>query len=396
MQYPLTNPDSDDIILKVICQELHESEAGLSRSFHAGSQRSFLRGSRKGSHMKSQTILGSNITRAAVVVCAVVLAAAGCSSNSSSGRLLGAGKSCGAAFVFADPIAPSAYEQQINAGVEEAAKRLGITIKTVESQTIADIAINLRAYAQAGCYSLIATGGPTAPVGLAQVAKQFPNQRFAIVDSTVRAPNVTSYEFANEQGTYVIGALAAMMTKTNVIGATFGLDLPPLKRYRAGFVEGAKSINPHIRVLIEFAGSFDDPALSLAAAVNEHATGADLIFTQTGSDFTTQRESCSKGYRVVGGYPPEAARAKSLCVTSLFGDNLTQAAFLMFKGSLDHTVKPGTAHELTLADGAFTIVPINQQEAPYNTRVPPKIIARVKAIYHEIVTGKIKIKNPLD
>jgi basic membrane protein A and related proteins len=344
--------------------------------------------------MKSRAVLGSNI-RVAVVVCVAGVAMVGCSSNGSSGSTLDAGKGCGAAFVFADPIAPSAYEQQIDAGVQEAAKRLDITIKTVESQTIDDIAVNLRAYAQAGCYSLIATGGPTAPVGLAQVAKQFPKQQFAIVDSMVPAPNVTSYEFASEQGTYVIGALAAMMTKTNVIGETFGLNLPPLKRYSAGFLAGAKSVNPHIRVLTEFAGSFDDPALSLAAAVSEHAAGADLIFTQTGSDFTAQRESCAKGYRVVGGYPPEAAEAKSPCVTSLFGDNLTQATFLMFKGSLDHTVEPGTAHELTLADGAFTIAPINQQESPYDSIVPPNIISRVKAIYHEIATGEIKIKDPL-
>lgn len=293
--------------------------------------------------------------------------------------------------MFDSPIAPSAYEQQIAAGVKQAAQRLKIKIKTVESTDAAAIAANLRAFAQDRCYQVIATASPAAVDGLKQVAGQFPQQRFALFDAKADVPNVTSYEFASEQGAYIVGVMAGMLTKSRTVAATFGLDVPVLKRYRFGFEQGVHAVEPDVKVLVQFAGSFEDPAKSLTAALTAHTQGADLIFPQSGSDYTVLEQACEKGYKLVGAFPPEAKKAKSDCVLSLFGINLTESMSLFFDGLVKGTAKSGDNRLLTLADNAFTIVPITKGEAPYDERIPEKVAKRAKKAHDDIVSGKIKI-----
>lgn len=320
----------------------------------------------------------------AVLTPALLVSGCGFASSANAGE-------CGYAFVFDSPIAPSAYQQQTNAGIQKAARQLKIKIKTVESTDAASTAANLRAFARDRCYKVVATGGSLAVDGLKQVADQFPQQRFAIFDAQVAKPNVTSYEFASEQGSYVVGTMAAMMTKTKTVAATFGLDVPVLKRYRYGFEQGVHAVDPKIKVVVQFAGSFDDPAKSLTAAVTARSQGADIVFPQSGSDYSVLKQSCEKGYRIIGAYPPEAQKASSDCVLSLFGTNITDSVPLFFNGVVKGTTKLGTTRMLTLSDKAFTIAPLTSEQQPYSKRIPADVLKRAQQASDDIVSGKVKL-----
>ncbi|WP_371870410.1 BMP family lipoprotein [Gottfriedia solisilvae] len=91
---------------------------------------------------------------------------------------------------------------------------------------------------------------------LEKVAKQYPNQKFLLIDETSELPNVTSLTFKEEEGSFLVGAIAGLTTKTNVVGFIGGEDVPLIKKFEKGFAEGVKATNPKASVMTEYAGDF--------------------------------------------------------------------------------------------------------------------------------------------
>src|SRR5208282_1529845 len=87
-----------------------------------------------------------------------------------------------------------------------------------------------------------------------KAAAQFPARHFAIVDAQVQAPNVRSLMFEEHQGAYIVGAIAALTSKTGKVGFVGGMDIPLIRRFQMGYEAGAKKINPQITVLSNFCG----------------------------------------------------------------------------------------------------------------------------------------------
>lgn len=117
---------------------------------------------------------------------------------------------------------------------------------------------------------------------LEKVAKKYPNQQFVLIDSVSELKNVTSVTFKEDEGSYLAGALAALTTKTGAIGFIGGSDADVIKRFKKGYVEGAKSIKPNIRVLSEISGSFDNDKLGQQIAKRMIHQKADVLFTAAG------------------------------------------------------------------------------------------------------------------
>jgi basic membrane protein A and related proteins len=129
-------------------------------------------------------------------------------------------------------------------------------------------------------------------VALGKVARQYPNTQFAIVDdSSLSADNknVTSLLFADHEGSYLVGAIAAQASKTGTIGFVGGVHVPLIKKFQAGYEAGARMVKPGIRVLSgylseppDFSG-FGDPANGKAVASRMYVSGADVVYHAAGS-----------------------------------------------------------------------------------------------------------------
>ncbi len=175
----------------------------------------------------------------------------------------------------------SAYE-----GATRAKSKLGILLKCVESPDDNAFEPQMRGFAK-NDYDLIIGIGFAQKEAIQKVAAQFPKAHFAIVDAQVEAPNVRSLMFQEHEGAYVIGAIAAMTSKTGKIGFVGGMDIPLIRRFVMGYEAGAKKINPQITVMANYVGvtseAWNNPPKGKELAVSQYEGGADIIFAAAGA-----------------------------------------------------------------------------------------------------------------
>jgi basic membrane protein A len=175
----------------------------------------------------------------------------------------------------------SAYE-----GASQAREKLGIHLKYVEATDDNAFEPLLRAFAQKD-FDLIIGIGFAQKDAVAKVAAQFPQKHFAIVDSQIDLPNVRSLMFEEHQGAYIVGAIAAMVSKTGKIGFVGGMDVPLIRRFQVGYEAGARKINPQITVVSNFCGvtgeAWNNPPKAKELALAQYEDGADVIFAAAGA-----------------------------------------------------------------------------------------------------------------
>ena len=143
----------------------------------------------------------------------------------------------------------SAYE-----GLTRAAKDLGIKPVYGQPEQMSEDEKYLRQYAERGMDLVIGVGFLMKDA-VEKVSGQFPDGRFAIIDAVVDAPNVASLVFREHEGSFLVGAIAGLMTRTGRVGFVGGMDIPLIHKFEVGYVEGVKYVNPECEVLVAYAGS---------------------------------------------------------------------------------------------------------------------------------------------
>jgi basic membrane protein A and related proteins len=175
----------------------------------------------------------------------------------------------------------SAYE-----GAMQAKKKLGVFVKYVEATDDNAFEPLLRAFAQRD-FDLIIGIGFAQKEAVKKVAGQFPQKHFAIVDSEVDAPNVRALMFEEQEGAYLVGAIAALTSKTGKIGFVGGMDIPLIRRFQVAYEAGAKKVRPDVTVTANFVGvtseAWNNPPKGKELAVSQYEAGADVIFAAAGA-----------------------------------------------------------------------------------------------------------------
>ena len=116
-----------------------------------------------------------------------------------------------------------------------------------------------------------------------EVANENANSMLALIDSEVDAPNVANILFKEQEGAFLAGVVAASMSQSGKIGFVGGVDIPVINRFHAGFIEGAKTVNPDIDVQVNYTGAFDDASKGKIAANAMYSSGVDIIFHAAGA-----------------------------------------------------------------------------------------------------------------
>ena len=177
------------------------------------------------------------------------------------------------------------------AGASQAAEELGAELVEVTARaedTDADREDRLRLLADSGNNPVIAVGFIYA-TALAEVAPDYPDVWFGIVDdATVEAPNVAGLVFAEHEGSFLVGAAAALTSETGNIGFVGGVNTPLIEKFEAGYIAGAEAVNPDIEVQSSYLtqppdfGGFNDPAKGREAATGMYDAGADVVYHAAG------------------------------------------------------------------------------------------------------------------
>ena len=121
---------------------------------------------------------------------------------------------------------------------------------------------------------------------LEKVSKEFPDTKFAIVDMVVETPNVRSILFSEHEGSYLVGVMAAKASKTGKVGFVGGMDIPLIRKFACGYVQGVKSVNPDAEVFQNMTGTtgaaWNDPVKGAELAKSQFDRGADVVYHAAG------------------------------------------------------------------------------------------------------------------
>jgi len=169
------------------------------------------------------------------------------------------------------------------AGMLRAKTELNITFAYAQPAAIADYEGLQRGYAADGGYALIVCIGFDQAVALNATAIDYPNQKFAIVDMVVDRPNIASLTFRANEGSFLTGVLAGMLTKTGKVGFVGGMNIPLIYDFFVGYKAGAEWANASVTVLEpQYVGNWADPATAKEQALTLIGLGADGIFAAAG------------------------------------------------------------------------------------------------------------------
>ena len=167
----------------------------------------------------------------------------------------------------------------------------------LQSASDADYNTNLNALLRRD-FDLVFGVGYLMNDAILEIAEQQPDKMLAIIDSSVDAPNVASILFKEQEGAFLAGVVAATMSETGKIGFVGGQSIPVITRFHAGYVAGAKAVNPDIEIDVYYAEAFDKAELGKTAANRMYSSGVDIIFHAAGGTgngvFTEAKERKEK------------------------------------------------------------------------------------------------------
>jgi basic membrane protein A len=242
---------------------------------------------------------------------------------------------------------------------------------------------------------VIAVGFAYSPA-LGKVAKEFPDTKFAIVDDAQleKVSNVTSLVFAEQQGSYLVGVIAAQASKKGSIGYIGGVQTPLLQKFEAGYVQGAKSVNPDIKVAIKYLSvppdftGFSSPDKGETAAQGMIDAGADVIYAAaggSGSGAFKAVAAAGTGNWAIGvdsdQYLTADASVKQYVLTSMM-KRVDTAVYDFIKSDVDGKVLTGV-QTFDLTDEGIAYSTSNSAVQPYE--------AKADAAKKQIIAGDVKV-----
>ena len=170
-------------------------------------------------------------------------------------------------------------------GAERFKEETGVEYEDFEIQNDAQREQALRRYAERGNNPVVAIGFSQA-AAVEKVAKEFPDTKFAIVDMVVEQPNVRSILFAEHEGSFLVGVMAAKASKSGKVGFVGGMDIPLIRKFACGYVQGVKSVDASYEVFQNMTGTtpaaWGDPVKGGELAKSQIDRGADVVYHAAG------------------------------------------------------------------------------------------------------------------
>lgn len=256
------------------------------------------------------------------------------------------------------------FNDSAAAGLDKAKTDFGITADESEAENgEAENAREerLRTFADAGYDPIIAVGFAYAP-SVDKVSDEYPDIHFAIIDDeSIQKDNVADLVFAEEQGSFLVGAAAALKTETDHIGYIGGVETPLLQKFEAGYVAGAQAVNPDITIdrtylsqPPDFSG-FGDPAKGKTTAQGMYDDGADIVYAAAGGSGAGVFEAASEsGTKAIGvdsdQYKTADPSVKDVIMTSML-KNVDVAVYNYLKSVVDGDFPSGTTRYDLSVDG---------------------------------------------
>jgi basic membrane protein A and related proteins len=268
----------------------------------------------------------------------------------------------------------------------------------LQSENDSDYATNLNKLVRSD-FDLIYGIGYLMGDAIKEVAKQNPKKHFAIVDTVVDEPNVASITFKEHEGSFLVGVVAGLTTKTNKIGFIGGMEIPLIEKFESGFLAGVKAVNPNAKVEVQYAGAFDKADKGKAIASSMYASGIDVIYHAAGATGNglfseakdLKKKDPSREIWVIGvdkDQAPEGAvkvngKTYNVTLTSMV-KRVDVAVNDVAKRAKDGDFPGGKTLEYGLPENGVGI-------APTQDNIKPEVLKAVDEWKQKIIKGEVKV-----
>lgn len=321
-----------------------------------------------------------------------------------AGSVMTAALACGS-FAQAAPLkiaAISGYFSQgfgisIVNGLEKAKTDLGVELKIVDTGNRAlDYEEQFNNLAKDGQYDLIFVMGWELVDALQKSNKAYPNQRFIFIDGVLDSPTMTYIDFVEEEGSFLAGALAGMLTHDKVagfdssseVGFLGGRDIPVIRNFMMGMEQGVANVASDVKVNGVFAGTFDDPAKGSELAMTLYGQGVDIIYQAAGptGEGVLQAAKAARKY-AIGVDIDQCGTAPGAILASML-KRADIAVYDLIKGETEgNKVKPGPVAFGVKAGGVELKVCDEVKD-----KVPADVIAKLEELREGIADGTVAVK----
>ncbi len=307
--------------------------------------------------------------------------------------------------VLADDVKPAViydlggkFDKSFNEGVFNGAtkftKENGLELRDLELQNEAQREQSLRKFAKDGFTPIVVPGFAWAEA-LAKVADEFPKTKFAIIDMVVDKPNVQSLLFKAEEGSYLVGVIAATKSKTGKVGFVGGMDIPLISAFECGYAQGVAATNAKASVISNMTGTtpaaWNDPVKGGELAKAQIDQGADVVYAAAGA--TGQgvlKAAADAGKLGIGVDSDQDNLFPGKILTSMM-KRVDIATYNTFKSAKDGAWKPGI-QVLGLKEGG-----VGYADDEWNkTILTADAKKAAEAAKADIISGKIKVHNFMD
>ncbi|MBL8306536.1 MAG: BMP family ABC transporter substrate-binding protein [Rubrivivax sp.] len=269
-------------------------------------------------------------------------------------------------------------------GAERWKKESGKTYLEFEISNPAQREQALRRMAERGADPIIGIGFSQGSA-IDKVSRDFPKLKFVVIDAEVKQPNVQSITFKEHEGSFLVGVLAAMASKSGKVGFIGGMDIPLIRRFQCGFEQGARYANPKIEVAGNMTGTtptaWNDPARGAELAKAQFAGGVDVVFAAAGGTGIGVYQAAKDAKKYAIGVDSNQNHVQPGTMLTSMVKRVDVAVYQAFKA-----VKPGST-SLGLKEGGVDYA-LDQHNEKLITADMKKKVEAAKA---DIIAGKIKV-----
>jgi len=293
-------------------------------------------------------------------------------------------------------------------GVRRAEKDLPICLYDVEPGNPTSIEPAMRAFAEKDFDLIVGVGFAQGPI-MQKVADDYPNIKFAIIDGVImeadgKTPkkNVASLVFREHEGSYLVGMIAASKSKSGVLGFVGGMDIPLIHRFKTGYAEGARSINPNIKVIDNYVGvtdaAWNNPGKGKELALSQIGQGADVIFTAAGNSGLGAFDAVEQYGR------NEQGEASKFVIGVDSNQNMVKPGFVLTSmvKRVDNSVYDVVKEVLSgKFEGGFHVFGLDKDGVAFSMDdnnkglIPDDVLQKVEVSRQKIIKGEIKVTDPM-
>ncbi|KXG84505.1 BMP family lipoprotein [Agrobacterium bohemicum] len=225
-----------------------------------------------------------------------------------------------------------------------------------------------------------------------KVAAEFPDTKFVIIDSVVELPNVRSVVYKEEEGSYLVGLLAGMASKTGKVGFIGGMDIPLIRKFACGYAQGAKAANDKIEVFQNMTGTtgaaWNDPVRGGELTKNQLDQGADVVYAAAGATGLGVLQTVADNKKYSIGVDSNQNHLHPGSVLTSMVKRVDLAVYNAFKDTKDDKFTAGVTSLGVKEDGVAYALDDNNKAL-----ITPEMTAAVEKAKADIIAGTVKVHD---